>query len=152
LAGFAGYREGTNGRAWLLTIVRRGYLNGRPPDHPPPAVISFHEPAAGGVVQEPIALHNPRPEEEAVRRVAAAPLRILLAGLPEPFRAAVLMVDVAGLRYAEAASVLRCPLGTVMSRLHRGRKLLAQQLNPSATHASGLRDGPHAPHRDPSLR
>jgi RNA polymerase sigma-70 factor (ECF subfamily) len=53
-----------------------------------------------------------------------------LASLPEPFRRAVELVDLADLSYRDAARVLEVPLGTVMSRLHRGRRLLADALRP----------------------
>ncbi len=61
-----------------------------------------------------------------------------LASLPEPFRRAVELVDVQDLSYRDAASILAVPLGTVMSRLHRGRRILAEMLGPEATQRRGL--------------
>lgn len=69
-----------------------------------------------------------RPEAHWPSQDLSKTIRAALASLPRDFRAAVELVDVQGLSYAEAAAQLGCPRGTIMSRLHRARKLLRPQL------------------------
>jgi RNA polymerase sigma-70 factor (ECF subfamily) len=115
---FDRYRPGTNARAWLFTILHRLRTDalrrrGRRPetvelvdDGPPVAPV--HEAAlASG-------------HEEITRA---------LQGLPEGFRSAVVLRDVEEYSYAEIAKMLDIPVGTVMSRIHRGRALLRQALS-----------------------
>jgi RNA polymerase sigma-70 factor (ECF subfamily) len=68
------------------------------------------------------------PESQALRPVIAAEIRAALDELPEDFRMVVLLADVEDLSYREIAEVLSCPIGTVMSRLHRGRRILKARL------------------------
>ncbi len=70
----------------------------------------------------------PTPEDVAIQRELLAALKRALDGLPPAFRLAVFLVYVEGLSYQEAAEVMDCPLGTVMSRLARGKVLLRQRL------------------------
>jgi RNA polymerase sigma-70 factor (ECF subfamily) len=76
---------------------------------------------------------TPGPEEQAIQILERERLLRALAQVPEPYRSVVALVDLDGLRYAEAAAKLGCPRGTIMSRLHRGRLLLAEQLGLGAT-------------------
>ena len=62
-------------------------------------------------------------------RELEAKIGIALKGIPEEFRAPILLVDMGDLTYAEAAEILSCPIGTVRSRLSRGRRLLQKQLS-----------------------
>lgn len=68
--------------------------------------------------------------EAAVEKSLDGPVRRALDALPPEFRAAVVLVDIEGLSYEEAAGVLGCPVGTVRSRLHRGRLALREWLRP----------------------
>jgi RNA polymerase sigma-70 factor (ECF subfamily) len=65
-----------------------------------------------------------------------------LAAVPTDFRTAVILCDVEGFSYKEIAEIMECPVGTVMSRLHRGRRLLRQALADFAREQGLLRDGP----------
>lgn len=127
-AGFTSYQRGTNARAWLLTIVRRAYLNSRRRARARPFLASL-----GGPDErlEPVDPSAPDPEQEAVRSEEQRAVLSALAAMPEPSRAVLALVDLEGLRYAEAAEILGCPIGTVMSRLHRGRNELAERLRSS---------------------
>ena len=116
--------DGEHPRAWLLTILRNTHINRvrrrlpmlfREPD------TEIERPAAFGT--EP-----PTPEELVVDTTFDAAVERALRSLPARFRGVVELVDVAGLSYAEAASVLRIPEGTVMSRLHRARNRMRTQL------------------------
>lgn len=120
---FAHFQPGTNGKAWLFTILYSVCTNawhrekGRQWDIPVHEIEErFAGPAGSG----------PRDEELALlRQFDASPhIDAALAGLPEPFRAAVLLVDVEELSYEEAAKALGCPVGTLRSRLFRARKQL----------------------------
>jgi len=126
--GFAGFRRGSNARAWLLTIVRHTCFNlarrarSRPREEP---LTTTSDGRRGAL--EPVDT-APEPEQQAIATIERERLLDALAGVPEPFRSVVALVDLGELRYAEAAEVLGCPRGTIMSRLHRGRLLLAERL------------------------
>lgn len=121
---FDNFRAGTNARAWLFTILYSVLINRRrkrrrevgplPPDELEQRFQRYVEqPSHDAVGQaEAWGSHWPREIERA------------LHGLPEMFRAAVLLVDVEELSYEEAAAALQCPVGTVQSRVHRARRML----------------------------
>lgn len=111
------WRRGTNLRAWLFTIMRNLYLNGRTRRYAP-ATTLLAEQWESRLVQLPV----------QVDRAAAMDVARALDRLPVEQREVLLLVGVEGLKYEEAASVLRIPRGTVMSRLSRGREALRQQL------------------------
>ncbi|MEG2777674.1 MAG: sigma factor-like helix-turn-helix DNA-binding protein, partial [Aurantimicrobium sp.] len=79
-------------------------------------------------------------EAEAIDHLPASAIKDALQALPEDFRAAVYLVDVEGYSYQEVADIMDTPTGTVMSRLHRGRKLLREQLMDYA-HEQGIGKG-----------
>jgi RNA polymerase sigma-70 factor (ECF subfamily) len=74
----------------------------------------------------------PSPEEEALRKADVAVVRAAIEAMPEPFREAVVLRELEDLSYAEVAEVTGVPIGTVMSRLARGRAMLAKELLPPA--------------------
>ena len=78
--------------------------------------------------QERVATENPGPESHILRKELNLKITDALKKLPEEFRSPILLVDMGDFSYAEAAEALSCPLGTVRSRLSRGRKLLHQEL------------------------
>lgn len=137
---FDRFNPGTNCRAWLFTILRNVFLNrirreGREVPESEPAWDSSREsataPAAAGA----------NPEEEFFQTVLHGDVDRALKALPLPFREAVVLVDLEGLSYREAAEVLGCPLGTVMSRLSRGRHLLRQALARFAREHGYMKEG-----------
>jgi RNA polymerase sigma-70 factor, ECF subfamily len=132
-AGFNGYEPGTNARAWLLTIVRNTHLNNVRRSQVRPVQV----PLESGTSAEPADTRTPGPEDEALRRLDRADVLSAVAKLPESYRAVLSLVDLSGLRYAEAAAVLGCPSGTVMSRLYRARLRLANLLEDSAVMDTG---------------
>ncbi len=116
--------DGRHPRAWLLTILRRTHLNSLRRTRPLLAeqpTLEANRPAFGVRTAS-------SPEDLVDDRQLDAVIERALATLDPRFRAAVLLVDVDGLTYAEAAAVLDVPLGTVMSRLSRGRARLRKQL------------------------
>ena len=125
---FDRFNPGTNCRAWLLAILRNAFLNsvrraGR-------EVLEGAEPpweaTESAFAESGLAQNNP--EEEFLQTVLHGDVDRALTALPLPFREAVTLADLEGLSYKEIAEVLGCPIGTVMSRLARGRALLRQSL------------------------
>jgi RNA polymerase sigma-70 factor (ECF subfamily) len=78
---------------------------------------------------ETVTTDHPGPESQFLRRELDAEIGAALKRIPEEFRAPIVLVDMGELTYAEAAEILSCPVGTVRSRLSRGRKLLQKQLS-----------------------
>ena len=119
--------DGAHPRAWLLTILRRTHLNmhrrQRPDTTDDLGLLDGARPAFD-------ATSPPTPEEQVLAGTLPAELEHALDRLGEPFRTVVLLIDVDGVSYAEAATLLGVPVGTVMSRLSRGRQRLRAQLRP----------------------
>jgi RNA polymerase sigma-70 factor (ECF subfamily) len=108
--------------------VRHAYLNGRRRERSRPQFVAM------GLTEEEenvVDRTAPGPEAAALRLIDDQRVLGILAELPEAFRSVLALVDLEGLHYAEAAEVLGCPIGTVMSRLHRGRLELARRLKAS---------------------
>ena len=78
---------------------------------------------------------HPSPEEEVFRKAEFDRVRAAIEAIPEPFREAIVLRDLEDLSYAEIAEVTGVPIGTVMSRLSRGRAMLAKELLPPAKDA-----------------
>jgi len=118
---FDNFVPGTNAKAWLFRILFSVFANDRRKRGRQRVVAAEElEPHFDRVAME--TWRNGRGAAQAVEN--AAVLEEALACLPEEFRAVVLLVDVEGLTYGEAAEALECPLGTVRSRLSRARRSL----------------------------
>jgi len=127
LRAFSRFNPGTNCRAWLFTILRNVFLNrvrtqGREVLEAEPDRLDMAERATEA------RRGAGNPEEEFLQTVLHGDVDRALRTLPLPFREAIILVDLEGLSYREAADVLDCPIGTVMSRLSRGRTHLRQSL------------------------
>lgn len=122
---FDRFNPGTNCRAWLFTILRNAFLNrlraGR--REVLEADVEEREPP-----RERTAGLESSPEEMFFQTVLHGDIDRALNALPLAFREAVILADLEGLSYREVAEVLGCPIGTVMSRLSRGRRLLRAAL------------------------
>jgi len=120
---FERFAPGTNGRAWLFRIMRNLFLSRARPRRE----ILHDEQAlsrAGWPEMDEERALPPTPEERRLQTTLQEDLQRALRDLPPAFREVVVLVDFEGFRYREAAEALGCPLGTVMSRLSRGRGLL----------------------------
>jgi RNA polymerase sigma-70 factor (ECF subfamily) len=123
------YTPGTNLRAWLLRILTnlnldRGRRIQRRPDETPLDEGDYYlanrlAATAGEQLLE---------QDQVVERLSQDSIVNALSSLPHDFRDVVVLVDIGEFSYADAAQILDVPIGTVMSRLHRGRKLLRQTL------------------------
>jgi RNA polymerase sigma-70 factor (ECF subfamily) len=125
----ARFTEGTNLKAWLFTILHNTWRN-RQRDRARTRVDFDSEAveAAAETVSDVRASALESPETLLLRAGLDAELKTALARLPEAFREAVWLRDVEELTYQEIAQVLEIPVGTVMSRISRGRRQLVQQL------------------------
>jgi RNA polymerase sigma-70 factor, ECF subfamily len=124
---FSQFEPGTNCRAWLLTILHNSFRNQYRAGRRERGQVDIDDPGAAreateasGVDSDPQALVlSGRMDQEIVQAIGE---------LPETFRSAIVAVDLQELTYEEGARVLGCPVGTVRSRLSRGRRLLERKL------------------------
>ena len=123
------FQPGTNLRAWLLRIltnlnIDRGRRQQRTPDLQPLEEGDYflynRLEAADG--------NGPSDEERVIERLSQDDVVDALSDVPHDFRDVVVLVDIGDFTYADAAQILDIPIGTVMSRLHRGRRILKQTM------------------------
>ena len=130
---FATFQEGTNLKAWLYRILTNTYINSyrakkRRPEQTDVEDVEdlylYHR--LGGLEA---AAAGRSAEEEVLERFTDDEVKAALESLPDNFRIAVLLADVEGFPYKEIAEITDVPIGTVMSRLHRGRRALQKALH-----------------------
>jgi RNA polymerase sigma-70 factor (ECF subfamily) len=130
--GFGGFEEGTNLKAWLYRILTNTFINTyrskkrRPTETDLDDVEDLYLYRRLGGLEAAAAGRSA--EEELLDIYTDDEVKRALEELPEQFRMAVLLADVEGFSYKEIADILEIPIGTVMSRLHRGRKGLQKKL------------------------
>jgi RNA polymerase sigma-70 factor (ECF subfamily) len=127
--GWQSFTPGTNMRAWLLRILTnlntdRGRKVQRTPDLQPLEESDYYLANRVAAVEGEQALE----QERVVERLSQGGVVDALAALPHDFRDVVVLVDLGEFSYADAAQILDIPIGTVMSRLHRGRRILKKTL------------------------
>ena len=128
------FTPGTNLRAWLLRILTNlnidcGRRKQRAPDEQPLEESDYF--LYNRLEQS--ARDGNADEERVVERLSQDDIVGALAGVPHDFRDVVVLVDIGDFSYADAAQILDIPIGTVMSRLHRGRRILKHELADRAT-------------------
>ena len=129
-SAFGSFEEGTNLKAWLYRIMTNSYINTYRKKQREPylgAVDDLEDWQLGGA-ESTTAMSARSAEAEAIDRTPDAVVSDALNALPEDFRMAVYLADVEGFSYQEIADIAEVPIGTVMSRLHRGRARLRKSL------------------------
>lgn len=124
------FKQGTYIKAWLLTILRNTFINDyrRKARRPTLVELKGTEAAANTAPDPDVAFHPRKGSASDLLELVDDQVRDAVDALPDDFRAAVIMADLQDKSYKEIAKAVGCPIGTVMSRLHRGRKLLRAQL------------------------
>jgi RNA polymerase sigma-70 factor (ECF subfamily) len=129
---FGGFTEGTNLKAWLYRILTNTYINSyrakkrRPEESDIDDLENFYLYRRLGGLEGSTAGRSA--EDEVLDHITETEVKEAIEALPEQFRMAVLLGDVEGFSYKEIAEILDVPIGTVMSRLHRGRRALQKRL------------------------
>jgi len=122
---FHQFCSGSNAKAWLVTILINAWRDRMRKMSHMPLALSFDD------IDEFVQLRHPdlTPEAIAMRNHTGRLVRLAIDDMPPEFRLVVLLADVEGFTYQEIADTVGCPIGTVMSRLHRGRRLLHTTLH-----------------------
>ncbi len=138
--GYGGFQEGTNLRAWLYKILNNTFINRYRAAQRRPKVADVEDVEDLYLyrrLHDPLAGADESAEDAAIAQITDDVVKEAIDALPEAFKVAVLLADVEGFSYAEIAEITEVPIGTVMSRIHRGRKALQKALYEYAT-AQGI--------------
>jgi RNA polymerase sigma-70 factor, ECF subfamily len=138
------FEEGTNLKAWLFKILKNTFINSyrKKQQIPPSADFADIEESFESIVRDEGAGRQlPDPEAELLEKVLDEDVQRSLEELPPDYRMVVLLADLEDFSYKEIAEILEIPVGTVMSRLYRGRRLLEDALLKFARDHGYIREG-----------
>lgn len=125
---FSSYEKGTNAKAWLFRILKNSYINNYRRKSKKPQEVDYDEVATFYETIRAERTETSDLEDKMFRELIDDELTNALDRIPEDFRTVVLLCDVEDFTYEEIANMLDVPIGTIRSRLHRGRNLLKAQL------------------------
>ncbi len=125
---FSSYEKGTNAKAWLFRILKNSYINNYRKQSKQPNQVDYDEVSSFYETIRADRTDTSDLEDKMFRDLIDDDISQALEELPEDFRTVVLLCDVEGFTYEEIANMLDVPIGTIRSRLHRGRNLLKAQL------------------------
>ncbi len=136
-SAFHQYQQGTNLKAWMYRILTNTFINNYRKKQRDPyqnSVDELEDWQLGEATSTTSASRTSRSAEaEAIDHLPDSAVKDALQSIPDDFRMAVYLADVEGFAYQEIADIMKTPVGTVMSRLHRGRRLLRERLTDYAT-------------------
>ena len=137
------FEEGTNFKAWLFKILKNTFINNyrKMQQAPPQSDFAEIEDAFESQLSEEVTRQMKSPEDEVLEDVLDEDVQRALDILPPDYRMAVILADLEGFSYKEIAEILELPVGTVMSRLYRGRKLMEAAMLEYAREHGYLRSG-----------
>jgi len=137
------FQEGTNLKAWLFKIMKNTFINNyrKKQRIPPQSDFADLEGGMESRVREDAAGRIKSPEEEFLETIVDEQVQAAMDSLPADYRMAVILADLEGFSYKEIAEILEVPVGTVMSRLYRGRKLLEAAMLEYARERGYIRAG-----------
>lgn len=130
-AAFGSFTQGTNLKAWLYRILTNTFINTYRKNQRGPyqgTIDDLEDWQLGGAESLTQGRSTRSAEAEAIDHLPDSDVKAALQSIPEDFRLAVYLADVEGFSYQEIADIMKTPVGTVMSRLHRGRRLLRDLL------------------------
>lgn len=125
---FSSYEKGTNAKAWLFRILKNSYINNYRKKSKKPQEVDYDEVATFYETIRAERTETSDLEDKMFRELIDDDISKALDDIPEDFRTVVLLCDVEDFTYEEIANMLDVPIGTIRSRLHRGRNLLKAQL------------------------
>lgn len=136
------FKQGTNCRAWLHTILTNTFINRYRRKKKEREILGADDlrPIEQNFFSREKTDFYGSPEKGAIHKTFSADVRDALASLSEEFRTVVILADLNDFSYKEIAYILGCPVGTVMSRLFRGRKMMRQALVETAYERGIIRD------------
>jgi RNA polymerase sigma-70 factor (ECF subfamily) len=143
------FKTGTSIKAWLFTILRNTFINRYHRANRRRASKNDLEAQLQSLGPEAAVAHPtsrvPGPDSAISQRITRDRIMAALETIPEDYRTAVMLADLEGLAYKEIAEVMDCPIGTVMSRIYRGRRLLHKLLHDHATELGLIEAGAEDP-------
>ena len=125
---FSSYEKGTNAKAWLFRILKNSYINNYRKKSKKPQEVDYDEVATFYETIRAERTETSDLEDKMFRELIDDDISKALDQIPEDFRTVVLLCDVEDFTYEEIANMLDVPIGTIRSRLHRGRNLLKAEL------------------------
>jgi RNA polymerase sigma-70 factor (ECF subfamily) len=137
------FQEGSNCKAWLFKILTNTFINSYKRKKRSKEILNAavaEQASTDGVLIHAQALNQRTPAEVIIEQSLSEDVEKALEAIPPDFRVAVVLCDVEGFSYKEIAEVLEGPVGTVMSRLHRGRRLLHKELHEYAKQQGIVRE------------
>ncbi len=138
---FHKFESGTNCKAWLLTILRNLFINRCRQKTREPEMVDWEKvDRSYESVERGAESYGANPESVVFSKVMTHRIETALRKLPEEFRTSIILVDIDELTYEEAGKVMGCPVGTVRSRISRGRRILQIALQGCAVQSEVLKE------------
>jgi RNA polymerase sigma-70 factor, ECF subfamily len=137
------YEKGTNIRAWLFRIMKNSYINRYRKETREPGMVDYDDVENFYDSIRDDSTDSNDLQKQMYSNMLSDEVTGALQSLPEDFRTVVILCDIEQLTYEEISDFLNCPIGTVRSRLHRGRKMLEEKLHDYAKQRGILMDDSH---------